>query len=309
MFSRLLRVAISVGLLALLAWVLDAGALAERLTRLRPGWVVIALLLSVPQVVLSAYRWCRTAGRLDVRLSFRSALREYYLAIFLNQVLPGGVVGDVSRAWRHARASAAVAGHADGIHASRVGPEVRAVILERASGQMVMGAVAAISLLSLPFVRPGARAWVLGATGLAGAGVAVAALVARRRRAEGPVRGVWRDVHTALFARDIVGVQAATSVLGVGLLVAMYLAAARAVGVETPFVLLAPLVAPVLLSMVIPATIAGWGVREVTAAAVWSAVGLTPEDGVAISAAYGVVVLLSSLPGAYVLLRAGRGSL
>ena len=77
-------------------------------------------------------------------------------------------------------------------------------------------------------------------------------------------------------------------------------------GVSTPLWTLLPLVAPVLLSMLVPATVAGWGVREATAAALWGAVGLTVVDGVAISAAYGILVLLSSLPGALVLLSSDR---
>ncbi len=57
--------------------------------------------------------------------------------------------------------------------------------------------------------------------------------------------------------------------------------------------------------MLVPAPVAGWGVREATAAALWGAVGLTVVDGVAISAAYGILVLVSSLPGALVLLGSG----
>ena len=91
-----------------------------------------------------------------------------------------------------------------------------------------------------------------------------------------------------------------------GTFLATYVVAARAVGVSTPLWTLLPLVAPVLLSMLVPVTVAGWGVREGTAAAFWGAVGLTPVDGVAISAAYGILVLLSSLPGALVLLSSGR---
>src|SRR6185295_7271784 len=88
--------------------------------------------------------------------------------------------------------------------------------------------------------------------------------------------------------------------------IAIYVIAARAVGVTTPTQVLAPLVSPVLMSMLIPTSIAGWGVREAAAAGLWSAVGMTPEDGVAISAAYGLLVLVSSLPGALVLLSGRR---
>ena len=152
--------------------------------------------------------------------------------------------------------------------------------------------------------------WVPAALALAVCGVAVAALAAflafRRRPRAGPLATLWRDLHTALLTRGALPAQLLSSTLIVGTFLATYVVAARAVGVSTPLWTLLPLVAPVLLSMLVPATVAGWGVREATAAVLWGAVGLTMVDGVAISAAYGILVLLSSLPGAVVLLSAGR---
>jgi uncharacterized membrane protein YbhN (UPF0104 family) len=266
------------------------------------------LAISIPQVALSAFRWRFTAGRLGIDLPLSTALREYYLATFLNQVLPGGVMGDASRAWRHARTAGGVAAEDDAVVRVPLGPAVRAVILERASGQIVMCAVAALSLAVTPLAfgtAPGVVVLaLLGGCGAVGLGV----LLARRSApGVGPLASVWRDVHATLLARDVLGVQLATSALVVGSYVAMYVVAARAVGVDTPVGTLLPLVAPVLVSMLIPATVAGWGVREATAAGLWTAVGLTAVDGVAISAAYGIVVLVSSLPGALLLLSAGRG--
>ena len=81
-----------------------------------------------------------------------------------------------------------------------------------------------------------------------------------------------------------------------------YLVAAKAVGVETPPLVLLPLVGPVLMSMLIPVTVAGWGLREGVAAILWGAVGLTVGDGVVVSVTYGLLVLLGSLPGAGLLL-------
>ena len=301
-----LRIAISAGVLAALVMVLDTRALIDRMSALEARWAALALALSVPQVVLLAWRWRLTAGRLGIHLPFSVAVREYYVAVFLNQVLPGGVMGDVSRAWRHARGRAvADAGAAP----PGLGPAARAVILERASSQMVMGAVAALSLVSLPLAWGGApKVATAAAAGALGAVVLVLVLSRRARaaRGAGAASSVWRDIHAAVLARDVIGVQLATSALAVGSYLAMYVMAARAVGVDTPVASLLPLVAPVLVSMLIPATVAGWGVREATAAALWSAVGLTAVDGVAISAAYGLLVLLASLPGALVLLSVGR---
>jgi uncharacterized membrane protein YbhN (UPF0104 family) len=299
--ARLLaRIAISAGLLAGVVWLVDGDALLARLSDLEPIWVVIALAISLPQMALLAFRWRLTAARLGLPLPFGAALSEYYLGVFLNQLIPGGVMGDVSRAWRHGRAAPEPPLPERGTGLS---PAVRAVILERASGQVVTAAVAALSFFALPLA-----AGIRGRTMLVMyAGLALLALAVMIVRRLPVADSIWRDVRAALLARDVVVVQLVTSALVMGSYIAVYLAAARAVGVRTPFVVLAPLVAPVLLSMLIPVTIAGWGLREATAAALWGAVGLTAEDGVAISAAYGLLVLASTLPGAVVLVSAARG--
>ena len=255
-------------------------------------WVGVALAVSLVQVTVSAWRWCFTAGRLGITLPFGDALREYYLAVFLNQIIPGGVVGDVSRAWRHARLQTDT--HMDG------GSAVRAVVLERASGQIVMTMVAAASLALMPMAL--GTAWWLGAGGV---GVLAVGLWFATRRLDLSSRPwldlFWGDARRALLSREAAPMQLITSAVVVACYVGTYLVSARAIGIHTPFLTLVPLVAPVLVTMLVPVTIAGWGVREGAAALLWGGIGLAAIDGVAISLAYGLLVLLSTLPGGVVL--------
>ena len=286
-----IRLFVSLGLLVLLARWLDIGQIAERLGNMQASWVALALLLSIVQVVASAWRWRFTARRLGIELPFFVALREYYLAMFLNQVIPGGVVGDVSRAWRHARALPPEASS---------GPAVRAVIIERASGQVAMAIVATLSVVSLPFGETAAWGW----TALAACAATVGSWfwVRGYRPNERSFFGrFWEDARLALFARQAFPTQLASSVVVVTTYLLTYVIAARAIGIATPTLVLLPLVAPVLLTMLVPVTIAGWGVREGAAAVLWGVVGLTVVDGVAISVAYGLLVLLSTIPGGVVL--------
>jgi uncharacterized membrane protein YbhN (UPF0104 family) len=299
-----LRLLVSVGVLALLARALDGDAVIDRLRGLRAEWVLIALALTVPQALALAWRWRFTAGRLGVSLPLRMALSEYYLGNFLNQVLPGGVSGDVVRALRHARSDVPA------------GSAVRAVVLERLSAQAFMTCVAVVSVMSLPALTPALRvaaAAVLALSLLAvlrSARGAVASAVGVGADHTGRIHRLWSDAHLAVFHPDARWVHAATALFTVSTYIAVYLCAAEAVGTDAPWSRLAPLVAPVLMTMLLPITVAGWGIREAAAAGLWAAVGLSAEDGVAISVAYGVLVLVSTAPGAVVLIGmvlGGRG--
>jgi uncharacterized membrane protein YbhN (UPF0104 family) len=288
-------VAVSLALLVLVARYVDADAVLSRLSALRPGWVAAALAVSVLQVGVLAWRWRYTAARIGIDLPLRAALEEYYLGILLNQLLPGGIAGDVSRAWRHARREATA------------GPAVRAVILERASAQVVMTLTAVVSLLVLPWATPASRVGV-GVVGAAALATALAALARRSESASLSAAGhVLADARRALLDRQALPTQTATALLVVASYLAVFLMAARAVGVTTPTAVMLPLVAPVLMTMLVPVTVAGWGIREVAAASLWALAGLTPEDGAAISVAYGLLVLVSSAPGLVALMSAVRG--
>lgn len=331
--ALVLRAAVSLALLAGLAAWLDAGAVASRLASMRPSWVLAALAVSVAQVAVLAWRWSFTARRLAVRLPWRVAWREYYLSIFLNQVLPGGVLGDVARAWRQARSQ--IRAQAPG------GPAVRAVVFERLSAQAVMTTVAGVSLFFLPLAAaPGLRPLLFGAGLAAVALVAALAAWTRRQPSRGAAPGVraagrrglpagragprpappatisgfgsvLAEVGAAHLTPGAFAAQLASAAVVVATYLATFVLAARAVGVETPLPVLLPLVAPVLMSMLIPVTVAGWGLREGAAAVLWGAAGLTAADGVAVSVAYGLLVLAGSAPGALFLaagLRRGRSS-
>lgn len=290
------RVVFTIVLLVIVAWTVDVGDVLARVGRMSPQWIAAAVLISVVQVAVSAWRWRFTAARLGLTLPMATAVREYYRATLLNQVLPGGVWGDVSRAWRHAQAE----------EPDETGPVVRAVVIERASGQLVMMFVALASVASLLEIwRAPVLVIVTGSLLVLAGGWALLSWGRRWEAVPHTRMGrIVRDARVALLSADAFVVQVLSSLVVVGSYLATFLVAARAVQVDSAWLVLLPLVAPVLMTMLLPVTIAGWGVREGAAAALWRGVGLTPAEGVAVSIAYGLLVLVGSLPGIVVVLRA-----
>src|SRR5262249_7753867 len=88
-----------------LRWV-NVGALADRLSRFQPGWMVLALFLLMAQVAFLAARWQKIATACDANLAFGPALQLSFIATFFNQVLPSTVGGDGARIWFLARKGA-----------------------------------------------------------------------------------------------------------------------------------------------------------------------------------------------------------
>ncbi len=309
----LLRWLATLAILGLVLALVDPSTLLSRLTRVPLSFIALALVVSVVQIVLSAWRWRYTAARLGVGISMDFAVREYYLASFLNQVLPGGVMGDVNRAWRHSNMHLA-AGQPE--HSGRLAA-IHAVALERLSGQlvlvpavlMVFGGLWASGQFSEPGLPPDASLspgyWLLVPLLL----LAVVWLLHVSGKLTVLARYVHRlgaDVHRAFAGWKNGAVQLATSVavlfsyLLVFVLIALGMGLARDMATVA---LIAALCLVLLLAMVVPITVSGWGVREGAAALLWPAAGLPAEQGVAISIGYGALVFLASLPGALMLLR------
>jgi uncharacterized membrane protein YbhN (UPF0104 family) len=280
--------------LAVVIWRLGTGPFLAGLKAIDGRALLAASAIFLVTTVCSAWRWTIVSRGLGVRLSLPTAVAAYYRAVFLNLMLPGGVAGDVHRGVTHGR------------EAHDVGGALRAVVWERAAGQFVQ-AVLAISVLlvlpspvraSMPFVAVAAVAVVLGVV-----------LVGRLRA--GGERSRWTrvrnavvaDVHNGVLRRSALpAVVFASAVVFIGHS-ATFLVAARAAGVDAPVSRLLPLALIGVLAMVLP-SIGGWGPREGVAAWVFSAGGLGAERGAATAVAYGVMVLVASLPGAIVLIVA-----
>ena len=293
----LLRLAVSVLLLAALVWSLEPRDLADRFAALHWPWVLAALALSLPQQLLHAWRWHFTAARLGAALTYHRALADYYLASFLNQVLPGGIAGDAWRAWRHGRRLSAE-------QSGSLGIAVRAVIYERTAGQIVLVAVAGAGLMLWPAqtgfaLDPPTLAVTAGTLALAGLGLWW--LVQRPNPVRDRLKAFLAEAQQALLAPSALPAQIGLSGLILLSYLATYACGLAALGLSVTPALVFGLLPLVLLAMSLPLSFAGWGLREASAAGLWVLAGLPAAEGLAGSLLYGLIILAASLPGAAIL--------
>ena len=289
----LLRLAAGITVLWFLAWQVGAAPFEDGLRAVTWQAVVAAVTLTALTTACSAWRWRVVARALGVGIGLPGAACAYYRSLFLNSVLPGGVLGDVHRAVTHGR------------RAGDVVRGLRAVAWERLWGQAIQAVVAVVVLLALPSpVRPALPYVLLGVVGAAGcAALAVRGAARRGRpRVARAARAVSADLRRGLLAPDVWPQLTLASVLVVAGHTATFVIAARVAGCTAPLGELVALLMVVQTAVVIPLSIGGWGLREGAAAWAFAAAGLGAAAGVTVATLYAVLMLAAVAPGAGLLL-------
>jgi glycosyltransferase 2 family protein len=285
------RFALAAATLAVLVWRVGTGPFLDGLRTVDARALAAGAGIAVVITVCCAWRWRIVARGLGVDLPLGAAVAAYYRSIFLNVTLPGGVVGDVHRGISHGRET------------SDVGRGLRAVAWERSAGQVVQVILTVAVLLAVPSPVRAAMPIVAVALLVAAAGVWLAS---RMRPGAGVSRWtrvrntVGRDLRDGLLAARAWPVIALASALVVAGQAAIFLLAARTAGATAPASRMLPLALLVLIAAALP-NVAGWGPREGVTAWAFAAAGLGASLGVATAVVYGVMVFVSSLPGAVVL--------
>jgi uncharacterized membrane protein YbhN (UPF0104 family) len=256
--------------------------------------VAAAATLTALTTVCSAWRWRVVARALGASIGLPTATGAYYRSLFLNSVLPGGILGDVHRAVTQGR------------RAGDVAQGVRAVAWERLCGQVIQAAVTAVVLLILPSpVRPALPYLLAGIAGVAGCAVLVMAAAARlgRSRPARAARALAADLRHGLLVPGVWPQLMLASLLVVAGHTATFVIAARVAGCTAPLGELIALLMVVQMAAGIPLSVGGWGPREGAAAWAFAAAGLGAANGVKAATLYAVLMLAAVTPGAVLLLR------
>ena len=287
-----LRILLTVGALGAVLATADLAALGRLLGAAQLGFVAAAVGALLLQGVVLSVRFHAIVGRLGAPLDATRAIELTFGGLLFNQVLPSAVGGDAVRAWQ---LRAAGRGWRDA---------VTAVLLDRASGVLVLALLAA---LAVALDASGAFAPLRGVLfGTAAAGIAAAALLAaadrvpllpprvRQRLASNGLPAGVRALFATRLALPAIGWSAVSHLLAA--LAAYWLAAALGLDVAIGTFVTAALC--MLLATMIPLSYAGWGVREAGAVWLFAQLAIPTESALAVSVLFGAAMFVAALPGA-----------
>jgi uncharacterized protein (TIRG00374 family) len=311
--GRFARLLLALGLTAyLIFWKSDPSSILEAFARAQWMWVAAALTLVVLDRLLNAWRWI---ALLDAdtrrRVPASRLLRIFLVSTFVGTFFPGGVGGDVMRAWSLSREE--VAG-------SRA---AGSVLMDRLLGVIALVLLAAIGLFVGRHLLP--ERFLLVALGGAAAASVVGLVAVYSNTAETILLKVAARLPSALRTpvSRLVGVMRAYSarhgVVAAVFVMSLLVNILRVL--QTWFLGLAidlpqgpiayfAFVPMICVLMMLPISVAGLGVAQ--AAFVWffAHAGVASADALALSFLFIGLAIFGNLPGAfaYAVLPGDRGT-
>jgi glycosyltransferase 2 family protein len=306
--SRVLRLAIAVGLTAYLLWRNDPAAIVRAAVGANVGWLALACALVVFDRAFMAWRWLALLRPvMSASPPVGAVLRVFFISSFVGSFLPASVGSDAVRAY--SLRDHAVPGSA----------AVASVVMDRALGVVAILLVGLVSVVALTVPAPLGVYVVLLAGGAASLALAavifidpVGDLVGRMmgRLPGAPVRAIaarllvavrtYRHHHAALA-----GVLAASlAVQALRVLQAWGLG--RAMGIEAGLAVYFVAIPVVLLIMLLPITINGLGTGQAAFLWTFGAAGVGKPEALALSILFIALGILGNLPGGALYAMGGR---
>lgn len=294
------KLALSLGLMAFVLRDTSLSALWATLRRVDPAWALAALGAHVVMMAVSVWRWDLLLRAQHVEVPTRLLSESFWIASFFNNFLPSNIGGDVVRIADTSRPAGSKT------------LATTVVLVDRLLGLfalLTVGALGAMTARGLGVDVPGV--WWLQVAAFAAGAVALPLFAVPRLLDTllAPLRALGRpwvlervallqDAFLRFRARpsSLLGALAGALVVQV-VIVAFYALAARSLAVPLPLFLAGVLVPVAMAVQMAPVSINGFGVREAVFSFFFVRFGLGVEAAVAVSLLGTALVMLFSLGG------------
>ena len=307
------RIVVSVVLLALLFSRMDVGALAASARQASIPWLLVALAIYFAHVLASTWRWRVLLDAQNVHVPRTLLLSSYLVAIFFNNFLPSNIGGDVIR----------ISDTAARTRSKTLATTI--ILVDRGLGVLGLVLVSAVSATIVGHLQGHVPSpiwpvwlWVAFAVAIAAAIFMVWApsMFGRLLRPLTAFNHGWVSARIEKLTkalerfRDRPGALAECFIGALcvqALLIIYHLAVVHALNIPIGVWDLAVIVPLSFVVQMVPVSLNGFGVREATFSLYFTRLGLPMQSGVLVSLGATVVMMIFSLSGAAVyLVQGGR---
>ena len=292
----LLKVIVSLGLITFLINQVDFKGIVNILKNVDITMIIYAMILLTIQVFIATTRWQFVLKCQKIMLDYKNTLQILWSGLFFNQAMPSSVGGDVIRGYYLKKQGMTLGRATLGVLMDRLFGMVGLVLLVLASLPL------SFELINNPIARIGV---LLIASGIS----FTLLLVFFTDKLPGNFSHFRVIKGFYLLSQDgrhcisknyngLIIIIISILIHLISVVTVMTMAIGLGINVEwSGFLLIIPLVT---LMMVVPISIAGWGVREGVMVVGFGYLGVAPEAALALSILYGLLMLVVALPGGVV---------
>ena len=288
-----LKVLLSFGLLLLILNSIDIDITLHLLRNFSLDFFFFASGALILQILLMTVRWNKVLDHQGMRLNYKMTLRYVWIGLFFNQALPSSVGGDTFRGYYLYRNGFSISGATLGVLLDRIFGMIGLIVLvvvtlpllfERVDDHnarlvMVLISIGALLIITVTLLLD---------------------LLPKRLYSWRIVRGLYAlssQGRKLLFTISPGSIVIALSITIHILSVFAVIVLSQGLGLNLSWVDVLLVVPIATLFMIIPISIAGWGVREGVMIVGLGYLGVQPEQALTLSILYGLLMLTISLPG------------
>lgn len=296
----LTKATITLALLFFLAYKMDLGELVAILLSANPILILLATLVHVLSVLLSVFRWRTILVNFDIHIDFSPLAKITFIGFFFNLFLPSGIGGDFFRAYYLSKRKD-----------RGMSTTLTTTVLERSAGLcalLVIGTLFAslenISVEGIPLLYVFLvfiTLYLLGNLMLFHSWMhrKISFFLRKRhlQQIEAKMELVYGGLSRLLGNRSSMIMAFLLSLLIQLLAVVIVWIAALAIDIHAPFGIFLIFVPLINLSIMVPLTINGIGLRESLFYLLFSQIGFPVEMAVSLSLVTFSVYLLTAIPG------------
>lgn len=295
--GNLIKLLLSAGIIGFIFYKFEMTSVIDTILSANIGLLVAALLMQILSQTVAAYRWSLIMGLLKFQHAIGFYLKSYFKGSLFNQVLPTSIGGD---AYRIAEVSA---------NGGLVKEAFYGVFIDRIVGLVGLLILNLAANLIEENLLPEAVFWSINIVLLLGIGGIIVLLLLHK------IHWLERYKLTRLFYQlsnrfrfiyrtpKRISQQLGLSILTHLLSMICIFGIGHSVGINEPLVTYLVLIPPAILLTILPISFAGWGVREGALVALFLLIGIDQTQVLAMSLLYGVILILSALPGLYFYLK------
>jgi len=266
------------------------------------GWILVALLMQLTSTYLAAYRWFKISQLLVFKERLSFYVQSYFKGTFFNQVLPSSIGGDAVRIIDLTRKEYDKKDAFYVVFVDRVVGLVGLLVLNLLATLIFFGSFDREFSVLIIFIA------LFGSLGFS--------LIFQLHRLTflTNIKGLILFVRLAnrlntLYAsRQLLLKHISISVVVHFFSVLTMYGLSLALGLDLSFQTLLIAVPPVFLLTIVPISLAGWGVREGAMIGIFMLVGADQTKVLAMSILYGLLLILSSLPGSYFWIKSKKAT-